>query len=88
MSISKIKLHNLDYKFVRGLKTAFIWPGQGAQFIGMLDHLKHLKWYDEVISTAHQALNDEVPLETIMDNGPENVLNLTRNVGPAMLIYC
>ena len=64
-------------------KMAFLFPGQGAQAIGMGSQLaashdvaRHL--FEEV----NDALNED--LFSLMQNGPEDDLRLTRNTQPAL----
>ena len=64
-------------------KMAFLFPGQGAQAIGMGSQLaashdvaRHL--FEEV----NDALNED--LFALMQNGPEDDLRLTRNAQPAL----
>ena len=79
-------LKNLQIVVKKGLKSAFVWPGQGGQFVGMIDHLTHLKWYSKVMHIAKEALGDENDIEKLMREGPQEELDLTMNTGPAMLI--
>jgi [acyl-carrier-protein] S-malonyltransferase len=66
------------------LKTAFLFPGQGAQFAGMGKSL-----YDSY--TAARAIFDEADealgfaLSKLCFEGPEDALKLTENTQPALL---
>ncbi|TAN52765.1 MAG: [acyl-carrier-protein] S-malonyltransferase [Methylococcaceae bacterium] len=63
---------------------ALVFPGQGSQSVGMLSKLA--ADYPEVKETfaqASQALGFD--LWQLVDNGPEDQLNLTLNTQPAML---
>ena len=67
------------------IKMAFLFPGQGAQAIGMGGQLaashdvaRHL--FEEV----NDALNED--LFSLMQNGPEDDLRLTRNAQPALFV--
>ncbi|CAK7063266.1 ACP S-malonyltransferase [Tissierella sp.] len=65
-------------------KTAFIFPGQGSQFVGMCKDI--YEQYPIVKETFHEA--DEYLGYSISDicfNGPEEELMLTENTQPAIL---
>ena len=79
-------LKNLNITVKKGIKSVFVWPGQGGQFVGMIDHLKHLKWYKKIMSIAKQSLGDENDIEKLMLEGPQEELDLTMNTGPAMFL--
>jgi [acyl-carrier-protein] S-malonyltransferase len=65
-------------------KTAFIFPGQGSQYVGMGAEV-----YEQ--ATAAKAVFDEAdkalrfPLSALCFNGPEEELRLTANTQPAIL---
>ena len=65
-------------------KIAFIFPGQGAQYIGMgkefYDNFPEAK---EVFDAANQALGFDI--SKMCFEGPEEDLKLTRNTQPAIL---
>lgn len=65
-------------------KTAFIFPGQGSQQVGML--AQHaLKWpvVGETFTQASDALGYD--LWQLVQQGPQDRLNLTENSQPALL---
>jgi len=68
------------------MKTAFVFPGQGAQYIGMA--MDYVEKYPEV----KQILLDfdskhGTDLYNIMKNGPEEALKETRFTQPAILFH-
>jgi len=64
--------------------TAFIFPGQGSQSIGMLSKLADA--YPVVKQTFEQASSVlKLNLWELVANGPEAELNQTQNTQPAML---
>lgn len=66
-------------------KIAFLFPGQGAQAIGMgvdlLNAYPHLK--DRYFNKADELIG--VPLSNLMINGPQEELTLTYHAQPALL---
>ena len=65
-------------------KTVFMFPGQGAQTVGMLrDIYEQYPVFHETIKQAENALNKN--LEKIIFEGPPEELNLTVNTQPIML---
>lgn len=63
---------------------AFVFPGQGAQAVGMLD-----AWGDhpavlQTLQEASEALNEDVG--RLIQEGPKEVLSLTTNTQPVMLV--
>lgn len=65
------------------MTTAFVFPGQGSQSIGMLNDLADLKIVQDTIAEASSAL--DLDLMGLMKNGPIEDLNLTINTQPVML---
>lgn len=68
------------------MKTAYIFPGQGSQYVGMGKDL-----YDQF--PAAKAMFDEadaalgISLSSIMFNGPEEELKQTKNTQPAIFVH-
>jgi len=68
------------------VKTAFVFPGQGSQYVGMAQDL--VAAYPEaraVFGEADAVLG--VSLSQLCFNGPENVLTDTINAQPALLTH-
>ncbi len=66
------------------MKLAFVFPGQGSQAVGMLDSLKDRPEVADLIAEADAALDE--PLSALIAGGPADVLALTVNTQPAMLL--
>jgi [acyl-carrier-protein] S-malonyltransferase len=68
------------------VKIAFIFPGQGSQFVGMgKDFYDHVPDARELFDEAVDVLGYD--LANICFNGPEETLKLTENTQPALLIH-
>ena len=68
------------------VKIAFIFPGQGSQFVGMgKDFYDHVPVAKEIFDEAVDVLGYD--LTNICFNGPEDTLKLTENTQPALLIH-
>lgn len=65
-------------------KVAFIFPGQGSQFVGMgMDFYEKYEGSRRVFDEANEALN--MDLKSICFNGSEEELRKTENTQPAIL---
>lgn len=62
---------------------AFLFPGQGAQSVGMLDAWGEHPAVREVLAEASQALGEDVA--KLIREGPAQALELTTNTQPVML---
>jgi len=68
------------------MKTAFIFPGQGAQYIGMaMDFVKANPAYEEILKDFDTKHNTN--LYSIMQDGPVEALKETRFTQPAILFH-
>jgi len=67
-------------------KIAFLFPGQGAQFVGMArDLYEHYTEARNLMDRAEEIL--EFPLRTLCFQGPEAELKQTRYTQPAIFVH-
>ena len=65
-------------------KTAFIFPGQGSQYVGMGKELaEHFPVAQETFAEVNEALG--IDLQRLCFHGPEAELKLTANTQPSIL---
>lgn len=68
------------------MKYAFVFPGQGSQFVGMgKDLADNFASAKEVFEEVNDALEQD--LFKIMTSGPEHELTLTANTQPALMAH-
>lgn len=66
-------------------KTAFLFPGQGVQTIGMAKDLyENIPECKELLDRSEEIL--EMPIKKMMFEGPEELLTLTENAQPTILV--
>ena len=68
------------------IKTAFVFPGQGAQYIGIaMDYVEAHAEVKQILLDFDKEHNTD--LYGIMNNGPEELLKETRFTQPAILFH-
>ncbi|WP_238860585.1 ACP S-malonyltransferase [Clostridium sp. YIM B02569] len=66
-------------------KTAFLFPGQGVQTIGMAKELcDNIPECKEILDRSEEILN--MPIKKMMLEGPDEILTATENAQPTILV--
>jgi [acyl-carrier-protein] S-malonyltransferase len=65
------------------MTVAFVFPGQGSQQVGMMEGFADHPVVRSTFAEASEALGDD--LWQLVQHGPADALNLTRNTQPLML---
>ena len=65
------------------MKTAFLFPGQGSQSVGMMNGLAQYPEVKQIFDEASAALGED--LWKLVTEGPAETLNQTTSTQPAML---
>lgn len=66
-------------------KTAFLFPGQGVQTVGMAKELyDNIPECKEILDRSEEILN--MPIKKMMFEGPEELLTATENAQPTILV--
>ena len=66
-------------------EVTLLFPGQGSQYVGMGSFFSDKNGSKEILQSADQTLG--YSLSSLMNNGPEEDLTLTKNTQPAILTH-
>ncbi len=66
------------------MKLALVFPGQGAQTLGMLDDFEEIACVKDTLDLADSVLG--YPLSSLIAKGPEEKLNETIHTQPALFV--
>jgi len=70
----------------QGKKVAFVFPGQGSQYVGMgIDFIERHPDYQAILDRFEESTTHD--LLAIMKDGPEDTLKETRFTQPAILMH-
>ena len=73
------------YKVGGHMRIAFVFAGQGAQYVGMgKDLYEHIPRCKEIFDKANDILSFDI--KELIFNGDVEELNITENTQPAILI--
>jgi [acyl-carrier-protein] S-malonyltransferase len=71
---------------IQGKKVAFVFPGQGSQYIGMgVDYIEKNRDFQQILDIFRDRTGHD--LFQIMRDGPEETLKETRFTQPAILLH-
>ena len=66
------------------MTTAFLFPGQGSQSLGMMDTFSGISTVKKTFEEASSIMGKD--MWNLMTEGPEHQLSVTTNTQPLMLI--
>ena len=71
------------------IKRVMLLPGQGTQFVGIVNDFSSYKWSKDLLTRVDEALDFPVlltQLTKLMTEGPAEQLNLTEYAQPAIMV--